>query len=156
MFSVSGKMAIFDLSNGNYVVKDIPKELYKDYLGGYGLGIALLMQEGIDPSVDALGPGNILGFASGYLTGTGAYIASRFMAFGKSPSTKGWGDANCGGYFGKKMKQAGFDVLLFKGIFCRAIFIKIMEFSIIKSRLLWGKIVMSCDPLKNKLGKIVK
>jgi aldehyde:ferredoxin oxidoreductase len=112
MYAVTGKMLIVNLHTQKCAFEDIPVELYREYLGGYGLGSALLLDR-MDPRCDPLGSENILGFATGYLTGTGAYIASRYMVFGKSPSTGGWGDANCGGHVGKKMKQAGVDVILF-------------------------------------------
>ncbi len=152
MYSVTGKMATIDLGNNTYKVKEIPENIYQNYLGGYGLGIALLMEEGMNPMTNALGPGNILGLATGYLTGTGAYIASRFMVFGKSPSTGGWGDSNCGGYFGKKMKQAGFDVLLFKGISSKPAYLLIDNGNIqlLKADWLWGKDCYETDDLLKK------
>jgi len=112
MYAVTGKLLSIDLGSRHSETEEIPAKLYRQYLGGYGLGAALLLDR-MDPACDPLGPENILGFAAGYLTGTGAYIASRFMVFGKSPSTGGWGDANCGGYFGPKLKKAGLDVILF-------------------------------------------
>ena len=155
MLAVTGKMLTINLKTRNMKGESIPEQLYQEYLGGYGLGIALLLER-MDPSTDPLGPGNILGFASGYLTGTGAYIASRFMAFGKSPSTLGWGDANCGGYFGKKMKQSGFDVILFLEQSPEPVYLLVEEG---KARLLnaddlWGKDCLETEKaLKLKHGK---
>jgi len=114
MYAVNGKLLNVNLSDGTLASEEVSIEQYRKYLGGYGLGAALLMER-MDPATDALGPENILGFAAGYLTGTGAYIASRFMVFGKSPLTGGWGDSNCGAHLGKKMKQAGFDTILLSG-----------------------------------------
>ena len=114
MYAVTGKLLSVELKSQSCKVEAVPAKLYRQYLGGYGLGAALLLER-VNPACDPLGPENILGFAAGYLTGTGAYIASRFMAFGKSPSTGGWGDANCGGHFGPKLKKAGLDVILFSG-----------------------------------------
>ena len=93
MYAVRGKLLSVDLNTKSCVIEAVPEHFYRKYLGGYGLGAALLLER-MDPACDPLGPENILGFAAGYLTGTGAYIASRFMVFGKSPSTAGWGDAN--------------------------------------------------------------
>jgi aldehyde:ferredoxin oxidoreductase len=110
----------------------------------------------MDPSCDPLGPGNILGFAAGYLTGTGAYIASRFMCFGKSPSTKGWGDANCGGHFGKGMKQAGVDVILLSGLSEAPVVLVIEDgnASLEPADGLWGKDCYETeDALKEQHGK---
>jgi aldehyde:ferredoxin oxidoreductase len=155
MYSVTGKIAIINLKTKNNKVEEIPKQLYKEYLGGYGLGVALLMER-MDPTVNALGPKNILGFATGYLTGTDAYIASRFMVFGKSPSTEGWGESNCGGYFGKKMKQAGFDVILFKEISSEPVYLFVDHGypQVLKADWLWGKDCYETDDLlKEKHGK---
>jgi len=90
-------------------------ELYLKYLGGYGLG-AYFLYTRTKPGVDPLGPDNLLGFLAGPLSGTPAICGSRFQVVGKSPKTGGFGDANCGGDFGPKMKFAGFDGVLFSGI----------------------------------------
>ena len=70
-----------------------------DYLGGYGLG-ARLLYDRLPVNADPMGPGNILGFLTGPLTGTPALIGSRLVVVAKSPKTNTWGDANCGGYWG--------------------------------------------------------
>lgn len=140
MHSVTGKMLTINLKRGEMKTEDIPESIYRAYLGGYGMGIRFLMER-MDPKTDPLGPGNIFGLAAGYLTGTGAYIASRFMVFGKSPLTKGWGDANCGGHFGKKMKNAGFDIVLFEEISPEPVYLFINEGApqLLKADRLWGK-----------------
>ena len=140
MYAVSGKLLNIDLEKSGLEFEDITEDTYREYLGGYGIGVALLLER-MDPKADPLGPGNILGFATGYLTGTGAYISSRFMTFGKSPSTGGWGDANCGGYFGPKMKAAGVDVILFTGISKSPVYLIIDEgkAALHDASSLWGK-----------------
>jgi aldehyde:ferredoxin oxidoreductase len=140
MKAVTGKMLTVDLKTGKFETGHITEQLYREYLGGYGLGVALLMER-MDPATDPLGPDNILGIAAGYLTGTGAYIASRFMVFGKSPSTKGWGDSNCGAHFGKKLKNAGFDVVLFKEISPEPVYLFIENgvCELLSAEILWGK-----------------
>lgn len=114
MHGVNNRLLNIDLTGQTNRVEEISEDLHRRYLGGYGLGAALLLDR-MDPAADPLSPDNILGFAAGVLTGTGAYIASRFMAFAKSPSTGGWGDANCGAFFGKALKSSGFDAVLFSG-----------------------------------------
>jgi len=155
MHSVTGKMVIVNAKTGENEVRNIPEKLYREFLGGYGLGVALLMEH-MDPAADPLGPGNILGFASGYLTGTGAYIASRFMVFGISPSTKGWGDSNCGAHFGRKMKQAGFDVILLTGLSEKPVYLLIDQGKVefLDASFLWGKDTYQTeDLLIEKHGK---
>ena len=155
MFAVTGKLCKIDCNTKTAAVEEIPEQLYKQYLGGYGLGTALLLER-MDPGCDPLGPENIIGLATGYLTGTGAFIASRFMAFGKSPSTKGWGDANCGGYFGSALKKAGVDVVLLTGSSEEPIYVVIEDGvpSVDKADWLWGKDCYETeDLLKEKHGK---
>jgi len=109
-----GQIAVVDLTDGA-IRMEMPDEQYcRDYLGGYGFGVEKLLRE-MSPGIDPLGPENILGFVSGPLTGTGALIAPRCMVMGKSPLTGGWGDANCGGYFGTELKRAGFDGIFVRG-----------------------------------------
>ena len=140
MYAVTGRLLNVRLNTSDCEFEDIPESLYREYLGGYGLGASLLLER-MDPASDPLGPESMFGFAAGYLTGTGAYISSRFMVFGKSPSTRGWGDANCGGYFGPKMKAAGVDVILFSGVSQKPVYLFIDEgkASIHDAGGLWGK-----------------
>ncbi len=154
MYAVTGKLLSVDLKKGTSAVEEVPQARYREYLGGYGLGAALLLER-MDPACDPLGPKNILGFAAGYLTGTGAYIASRFMVFGKSPSTHGWGDANCGGHFGRKMKEAGFDTVLFLGQSKKPVYLLVDQgkATVEKADWLWGKDTYQTeDALKEKHG----
>jgi aldehyde:ferredoxin oxidoreductase len=162
MYAAMGRGLSVDLNGGNCTVDAVPEKLYRQYLGGYGLGVALLLER-MDPACNPLGPENILGFASGYLTGTGAYIASRFMAFAKSPSTGGWGDANCGGYFGPKMKKAGLDVILFSGRASSPVYLLVQgeaaaekgpKAEMLDASDLWGKdCYQTEDFLKERHGK---
>jgi aldehyde:ferredoxin oxidoreductase len=154
MYAITGKLLSVDLKKGTCAAEEVPQARYREYLGGYGLGAALLLER-MDPACDPLGPKNILGFAAGYLTGTGAYIASRFMVFGKSPSTHGWGDANCGGHFGRKLKESGFDTLLFLGQSKKPVYLLVDQgqASIEKADWLWGKDTYQTeDLLKDRHG----
>ena len=73
-------------------------------------------------------PDNILGILTGPLTGTPAVIGSRFVVVAKSPKTAGgWGDANCGGYFGPHLKFAGYDGILFYGISPKLVYLSLMR-----------------------------
>ncbi len=155
MYSVTGKLLDIDLSNHQSTTEEVDPSLYRKYLGGYGIGAALLLDR-MDPATDPLGPGNMLGFAAGYLTGTGAYIASRYMVFGKSPSTLGWGDANTGAYFGKALKRAGYDILLFSGASPEPVYLLVEEgIAVIRSASdLWGLDTYKTeDLLKERHGK---
>jgi len=91
-----------------------PEEIYRRYLGGYGLGVHYL-NELIPSQADPLGPENLLAFLPGLLTGSGAPFSGRFMVAARSPLTGAWADANCGGNFGPALRGAGWDGLFISG-----------------------------------------
>lgn len=109
------KILFVNLLDGLVKVEKPSNELYKKFIGGYGVGARILFDR-MRPGVDPLGPENILGFITGPITGTEAQISSRYTVVAKSPLTNTWGDANSGGWFGPKMKHSGFDSIFFEGI----------------------------------------
>jgi aldehyde:ferredoxin oxidoreductase len=114
MTAYMGKVLWVDLSTGTFTEETFGDEVYKKYLSGVGLA-AYLLYERIPAGADPLGPENILGFVSGLLTGTPSLFSGRWMAVGKSPLTRTWGDANCGGYFSLSIKKCGYDGIFFTG-----------------------------------------
>jgi aldehyde:ferredoxin oxidoreductase len=109
-----GKILWVDLSKKQIKEEALDEKIYRDYLGGYGLGARILFERQ-KPGVDPLGPDNILGLVTGILTGTPALGGSRYIMVGKSPLTGGWGDANSGGNVGPYLKFAGYDAVFFTG-----------------------------------------
>ncbi|MBE9482584.1 MAG: hypothetical protein IMY88_02780 [Chloroflexi bacterium] len=89
------KILLVNLTSGSIKEESLPEQVYRDFIGGQGLGARILYQH-IKPKADPLGPDNILGFVVGPLTGTRVHGA-RFQVVAKSPITGGWGDSNCGG-----------------------------------------------------------
>jgi aldehyde:ferredoxin oxidoreductase len=115
MRGYTGKTLWVDLSSGKLEDEALDEKLYRQFIGGYGLGARILFSRqkaGVDP----LGPENILGMTTGMLTGTPSISASRYIMVGKSPLTGGWGDANSGGSVGPYIKFAGYDNIFFSGI----------------------------------------
>ena len=119
----NGKILNVDLSSGEATPETLDDQFYKDYLGGYGIGARILFDR-IPVGADPLGPDNVLGLVPGLLTGTPIF-GNRFQAVCKSPSTGGWGDANCGGDFGPYLKFAGWDGIFMSGISDKPVFILI-------------------------------
>lgn len=109
-----GEILWVNLSNRKAEKLAIPAEIYRQYLGGYGLGVKILFDR-MPPHTDPLGPDNILGFLPGLLTGTSAPFTGRYMVVGKSPLTGTWGDANSGGFFGPAIKRCGVDGIFLVG-----------------------------------------
>ncbi len=111
----TGRIGFVDLTTGKSGEERLDGGLQREFIGGCGLGVRILFErqkKGADP----LGPDNVLGFTTGPLTGTKTPTGGRYMAVCKSPLTGGWGDANCGGYFGSQLKAAGWDALFISGI----------------------------------------
>jgi aldehyde:ferredoxin oxidoreductase len=110
-----GRILNVDLSSGRLEDETLDESMCRAFLGGYGLG-ARLLYDRMKPGTDALGPGSVLGFFTGPLTGTPAIEGNRFVVVCKSPLTDTWGDANCGGTFGPHLKFSGYDGILIRGI----------------------------------------
>ena len=110
-----GKIAFVDLTANSVREETLSETMQREFIGGYGLGVRVLFERQ-PKNADPMGPDNILGLATGPLTGTKAPTGGRYMACCKSPLTGGWGDANSGGYFGSELKSAGFDAVFISGI----------------------------------------
>lgn len=110
-----GKVLFVDLTSGKVEEELLDQNLYRGFLGGYGLGVRILYER-LKPNADPLGPDNIVGFAPGLLTATGAPMTSRYEVFAKSPLTNAWAQANSGGCFGHELKAAGYDAVFFTGL----------------------------------------
>ena len=150
-----GKILFVNLSNGEIREESPGESLYRNFLGGYGLGARLLYdrQKG---GVDPLGPENTLGMVTGILTGTPAIVGTRYAAIAKSPLTGGWGDANAGGYFGPYLKFAGYDAVFFNGISDKPVYLLIDngKAELRDASSLWGKDTYETeDILKSEHGQ---
>lgn len=110
-----GKVLWVNLTSGEFQEEEISEEIYRKYLGGYGLA-AKLLYDNMPKNADPLGKEAILAFFPGLLTGSTASLTGRYMVAGKSPLTGTWGDSHCGGFFGPEIKRCGYDGILIKGI----------------------------------------
>jgi aldehyde:ferredoxin oxidoreductase len=135
-----GKLLFVNLSTGEIKQETPDDSLYRNYIGGYGLG-ARILYDRMKPGADPLGPDNMLGLITGPCTGTPIPAGARYAAVAKSPLTGGWGDANSGGYFGPYLKFAGFDGVFFSGISPRPVYLLIDEgqAELKDAGHLWGK-----------------
>ena len=123
--AIHGKILNVHLGARTVEPESLPEEMYRRYLGGYGLGARLLFDR-IPRGADPLGPDNILGLMPGILTGTPLF-GIRYQAVGKSPKTGGWGDANSGGDFGPVLKHSGWDGVLFSGVAYKPLYLLIQD-----------------------------
>jgi aldehyde:ferredoxin oxidoreductase len=140
MFGWQGRILRIDLSGGTVSTEPLPARLMSEYIGGRGMCSRILFDE-IDPSIDALSPGNKLIFATDPLAGSGAPAASRFIVSAKSPLSNCVSSPCCGGYFGVNLKYSGYDLLVFEGRSPEPVYVTIRDdrVEINPAGHIWGK-----------------
>ena len=136
----AGKVLFVNLTEGRIIEEVLPEKIYREFIGGNGLGIRILYER-MKARVDALGPENILGFVVGSLSGTQAPGSGRHMLVTKSPLTGTWAESNSGGTFGPELKTAGYDGVFFYGISPKPVYLLIKDGSaeLRDASGLWGK-----------------
>lgn len=67
MYGFYGRLLRLNLSDRSFAVEELPESVYRDYLGGKGLGTYLLLRE-LEPGIDPLSPANKLIIAIGPAT----------------------------------------------------------------------------------------
>ncbi|MCG8509527.1 MAG: aldehyde ferredoxin oxidoreductase family protein [Rhodospirillales bacterium] len=135
----AGKILEVDLSAGTVGIRDLPRNLAVNFLGGKGFG-AKILSERLPPGCDPLGEDNMLVFATGTLTGTMVPTSGRMEVCTKSPATGLWLDSNCGGSLGPELKYAGFDAVVITGRAASPVMLAIRngEAALVDARDLWG------------------
>ena len=155
----NGKILFVDLASGSSKEEILPEKIYREFIGGTGLGVRVLYEH-MKPKADPLGPDNVLGFLAGLLTGTKAPMTGRFQVVGKSPLTGGWGDSSGGGSFGPELKATGYDAVFFTGISPKPVYLFLHDgkAEVKDASHLWGKETYQTEEMVRKeLGdKLVK
>lgn len=149
-----GRVLIVDLTTRSFHVEAIEPQIYRDYLGGYGLG-AWLMWKHFPPRADPLAAEACFALCSGLLTGLRAPFSGRIQIVGKSPLTGTWADSNSGGSVCSHLRAAGYDALLVRGkaVEPTVIVVRDSEVSFEPAGALWGQeIPQTFDALKAKFG----
>ncbi|MBN2228030.1 MAG: aldehyde ferredoxin oxidoreductase family protein [Candidatus Thorarchaeota archaeon] len=120
--------------------KPIPEDLYRNYLGGRGLGVKLLY-DNLAPGIDPLSPDNWLIFAIGPTTATSVPTSGRFVVITKSPATGTIFDSHAGGYFGAQLRRAGIAVIVLTGASEKPVYLWINngDVEIRDASKVWGK-----------------
>ncbi|HYE81313.1 MAG TPA: aldehyde ferredoxin oxidoreductase family protein [Clostridia bacterium] len=114
MYGYTGKLLYVDLSSKQYEEKEISMSLIKKYIGGRGLGSALL-RDCVKPGTDALGPDNVMMFLTGPITGTLAPGGAKYVVVTKSPVSGGYCDSYSSGRLSIELKASGYDGVVIRG-----------------------------------------
>lgn len=135
----ANKIAHVDLTTGKVEFKPIPEDWARKYIGGRGLGVRYVLENG--PKVDALSPDNLLCFMNGPLTGTEANMSGRMAIVTKSPLTGTVTDSHHGGWSAARLRWAGFDGLIFKGKANKPVYAYIHDgqVELLDATPVWGK-----------------
>lgn len=110
-----GRTLRVDLSTGKMTPEQIDPQILHDFVGGHAVGIRTLYNE-VPPSVKPLDPENRLIFASGPLAGTRVPGSGTFSVVTKGPLTGFLTSAQANGFFGARMRFAGYEYIIFQGV----------------------------------------
>jgi len=135
----ANRIAWVDLTTGNVEYKPVPEDEARKYIGGRGLGVKFVYDNG--PQVDPLSPDNILCFMNGPLTGSEANMSGRLAVVTKSPLTGTITDSHHGGWSAARLRWAGFDGLVFKGKAEKPVYAYINDekMELLDASEVWGK-----------------
>ena len=135
----ANRIAWVDLTAGNVEYKPVPEEDARKYIGGRGLGVKFVFDNG--PQVDPLSPENMLCFMNGPLTGSEANMSGRMAVVTKSPLTGTITDSHHGGWSAARLRWAGFDGLVFKGKADKPVYAYITDekMELLDASEVWGK-----------------
>jgi aldehyde:ferredoxin oxidoreductase len=141
MFAYAGKILRVDLSTGKIETEPMGEDIAKQYIGGIGLGIRLLV-DNLKQGTDAFSPDNPLIFVTGPLSGTmGPTAGNGYAVVSKSPATGGVAEAKAHGFFGPDLKRAGYDAVIITGKAEKPVYLWIDDDSVqlMDAQSLWGK-----------------
>jgi len=148
------KILRIDLGTQKIVQEDYNNKDEAKFIGGMGLATAIFTRE-VDPEIDPFNGNNLLIFSVGPFCGTAIPFCGRYFITAKSPLTKILGEASSGGFFGKELKSAGFDLVIIKGKSKTPVYLWINDgvAEIKDASELWGKGTQETDEkLKDLLG----
>ncbi len=107
------KEVLVNLSAGTVDYREINEELAKKYVGGRGLGVKYVYDNG--PTVEPFSAENILCVMTGPVTGSRSTMSGRLCMVTKSPLTGTVTDSHMGGWSAARLKWAGVDNIIISG-----------------------------------------
>jgi len=109
-----GRVLRVNLSTGEITKEEIdPKDL-RMWVGGNGIALKTLYDE-VSPEVKPFDPENEVIFAAGPLNGTRAPGSGTWTVSTKGPLTGYLVSAQANGFFGARMRFAGYEMIIFEG-----------------------------------------
>ena len=109
-----GKILVVNLSDKTFQEERLDLSLARKWMGGTGLGIAMLSVR-LPRLIQWDDPSNVLVFTTGPLTGTTAPGSGTYCVVTKSPLTGIACAAQSNGFWGARLRAAGYDALIITG-----------------------------------------
>ena len=150
MGGYAGQILYVDLSAGRIEKKPLDMAFARKHIGGLGIGAQIYFDLIKDhPEIDALDEANPFVLMTGPITGFKLDGVARWAVGTKSPQTGFWGDSNIGGFFGARLKFAGYDGLVITGKADKPcyLFINNDTVEIRDAAAYWGKDIYETDQL---------
>jgi aldehyde:ferredoxin oxidoreductase len=149
-----GKLLRVDLDTGRISEEKLEEKSLRMFIGGLGFGVKILYDE-VPAGVGALDSENRLIFATGPLNGTAAPGSGTYCLVSKSPLTGFVASAQANGFFGARLKHAGYDAIVVQGASIRPVYLWVhdSEAEIRNAERLWGTTTFECE---NKIKEELK
>jgi len=142
----AGKILFVDLATGEF--SEQPTEQYRGWIGGRGLGLALISRL---PDLASGQPENQpIAISSGALVASRIPLATRTTITARNQISGGINYSNVGGDFGLRLKTAGYDALVIHGASSRPVYLLLGENGphLLPADDLWG---LRISELRDKL-----
>jgi len=151
VLGVGGEIIWVDLTTGSIDKQPIDDEMVNKYLLGAGY-LSRVLYDMIPVGTDPLGSNNVLGFATGLLTGSMFPQSSRHVIAALSPLTNIWGESHAAGFWGAELKLAGYDAIMFTGASSVPVYLHIEDsrVELLDASHLWGTDVFETDDVIRK------
>ena len=152
---LGGNILWVNLTEKKIEKKPVDEKILKKYLLGAGY-LSKIIYDLVPPGTDPLGPENVLGIATGNLTGSMFPQSSRHVVAALSPLTDVWGESHAAGFWAPELKLAGYDAIFFTGESSNPVYLNIKDddVSLEDAQGVWGKDVFETDDiLRERHGK---
>ena len=118
------KVIRIDVGQRSFEELSVDDEIYREYLGGKGLGTHFLLNS-TRAGVEPLSKDNIIVFATGPATDTRVFGSSRYGVFTKSPLTGIYCESYAGGSVAEPLSRTGYDAVIIKGASAKPVYLEI-------------------------------
>ena len=142
------KIAEVDLGARKTATRDVDEKLAYEYLGSRGWAASIIFER-VSVKTKPLYPKNVLVVAAGPLTVPNFPGGSKTTFASISPQTGIYGDSNVGGFFGHRLRRAGYDALIISGASKNPVYLSVIDgdVAINDAGDLWGKNSNEADRL---------